>query len=170
MLILEQNSQQLKLKLGTNSELVTGSFFLIIGVFSVFFYALIFTNLLSIDSFKYSSKGATIFLIGSIFIILGLSYLIRDYPESCDFDKSTGKFTLNEKSFLSGIKTTEYLLADIATIKMVLAQIEDPHYYISLITESKKEINLTTRYNSAPQGNPEIAQQISDFLSISLTR
>ncbi|MEA5578721.1 hypothetical protein [Anabaena sp. UHCC 0451] len=170
MVILEQNPKQLKLKLGSHSELTTGSFFLIIGVFSVFFYALIVSNVLSIDSLKYSSKGTTIFLMGGVFIILGLSFLIRNYPESCCFDKSTGKFTLNEKSFLSKIKTTEYLLTDIAFVKVVLAQIEDPHYYISLITESKKEINLTTRYNSAPQGNPEIAQQIAEFLNIALTR
>jgi hypothetical protein len=65
--------------------------------------------------------------MGGVFIILGLSFLIRNYPESCCFDKSTGKFTLNEKSFLSKIKTTEYLLTDIAFVKVVLAQIEDPH-------------------------------------------
>ncbi len=53
---------------------------------------------------------------------------------------------------------------------MVIAQIEDPDYYISLVTASKEEIDLTTKYNSAPQGNPEIAQHIADFLNIPLNQ
>ncbi len=118
MIILEQNPKQLKIKLESNiqSEWIIGSIF-IIGVFCVFTYALRFTDWLSINSFKYSSKGITIVLLGGIFIFLGLSYLVRNYPESCCFDKTTGKFTLNKKSYLLGIKTSEYLLTDISNVR-----------------------------------------------------
>jgi len=169
MKILEQNSKQLKLKLESNieGEWIVGSTFLV-GIVCVFAYALIFTDWLSINSFKYSSTGITIVLLGGLFIYLGLSYLVRHYPESCCFDKNIGKFTLKTKSYLLGLKTSEYLLTDISSVKVVIAQVEDPDYYISLVTVLKKEIDLTTKYNSAPKGNTEIAQQIADFLNISL--